>query len=246
MKIYKYIGFQKKPRIDYLMRQKRIFHQRPSEFNDPFEMEHRIPITEGVCSILRKELQSKYPAFASEAIDNIISKATATEDFAEVRIKDFIERGQIVEPTVSCFSAEKSLLLMWAHYADSHKGMCIEFDLNALRKCGFNIYEVFYQKELPVVNMDSVWTGDFEKEEIWKSTILTKSKDWDYEKEYRSILFDPKEFLEFDNKCITGIFLGARISDEDELYIKDTISQSGIDCPVIKSKINKYEFKVDC
>lgn len=124
--------------------------------------------------------------------------------------------------------------------------MCVEFDVESLNKCNFNFHQVFYERELPVLNMDKIWGGNFNNEELWKSTILTKSEDWAYEKEYRSILFDPKEFLVFDYECITGIFLGARISEEDERYIRDSVSEVGIDCPVEKARINKYEFKVDC
>lgn len=121
MRIYKYIGLQNKDRINYLLRQKKIFHQKPSEFNDPFEMEHRIPVTENVWSKLDVEIREQFPGMKDEIIKSIFSEASSNEDFAEVRIKDFIARGDIEEPTVSCFSSEKSQILMWAHYADSHK-----------------------------------------------------------------------------------------------------------------------------
>jgi len=30
---------------------------------------------------------------------------------------------------VSCFSQEEDNLLMWSHYADKHKGLCLKFDM---------------------------------------------------------------------------------------------------------------------
>ena len=50
----------------------------------------------------------------------------------EVKIaaeKSFEERNKInlYERGVCCFSEKKDDILMWSHYADGHKGFCLEF-----------------------------------------------------------------------------------------------------------------------
>lgn len=52
---------------------------------------------------------------------------------------------------VACFSETKKSILMWAHYANNHKGFCVEYDFKEL---GLNnhytrfIFPVFYKKAI--------------------------------------------------------------------------------------------------
>lgn len=73
--------------------------------------------------------------------------------------------------------------LMWSHYADSHKGLCIEYAPNTWRsqEC---IFPVSYVAE--PLNYAEI------KEEntilALLTSTLTKSMNWSYEKEWRYIL----------------------------------------------------------
>jgi DUF2971 family protein len=79
---------------------------------------------------------------------------------------------------VLCLSEEKADVLQWAHYADRHKGICLGFDISGSQgKFGQVQYvtERFPFPEKP--------DGDFS----WK-LLRTKSKAWEYEKEWRVFL----------------------------------------------------------
>ena len=46
------------------------------------------------------------------------------------RIRNQELRAQISQRGVACFTTELNNILMWSHYADGHKGFCLEFDTN--------------------------------------------------------------------------------------------------------------------
>ncbi|MCF5725844.1 DUF2971 domain-containing protein [Aeromonas veronii] len=92
-------------------------------------------------------------------------------------------------------------LLMWAHYADQHRGMCIGYDSGFLEKRNF---ERSYKK-LPLIktpikidydtkkndfqnyNFDTT-NSDLMLKSILVKQLTTKGDDWIYEKEHRLII----------------------------------------------------------
>ncbi|WP_413165965.1 DUF2971 domain-containing protein [Aeromonas salmonicida] len=85
-----------------------------------------------------------------------------------------------------CVSSNPTSNLMWSHYANSHKGFCIEF------KSKFMPAEkVIYQDEIPKLNIIDIFlsslkliNGEEVGIHIWQS-LRTKLIEWDYESEYR-------------------------------------------------------------
>ncbi len=84
--------------------------------------------------------------------------------------------------------------VMWAHYAEKHKGAVIgiDFDIILQRRnspYGIVMDPVSYSKNRPridiLVDPDSkIWGDQFIK------LLLTKSDNWSYEKEYRTVFLD--------------------------------------------------------
>ncbi|WP_413165523.1 DUF2971 domain-containing protein [Aeromonas salmonicida] len=80
-------------------------------------------------------------------------------------------------------------LLMWAHYADSHKGFCIGYKENFLKNA--ILYEdaspkkvTYDKKRLDPLKFDK----DDTPFDIIMKTLTTKSDEWIYEKEHRCIV----------------------------------------------------------
>jgi len=128
-------------------------------------------------------------------------------------------------------------LLMWAHYAQQHTGFVIEFDADDLffhqRRSDSDEFgylrKVNYSENRPNVVLTKVSSADI---------FLTKSKDWEYEQEWRILrpLKDASETKIIDGEsihlfqvpstCVTGVILGARMSDEKRKDIASTIANS--------------------
>ena len=70
-------------------------------------------------------------------------------------------------------TSKKDHLLMWSHYADSHKGFCVGFDKYVLYELtGGTLAVVQYEKELPKVGIFDDDAGKLLR------LLITKSVDW--------------------------------------------------------------------
>jgi hypothetical protein len=80
--------------------------------------------------------------------------------------------------------------VMWAHYADKHKGVVIGIDFDKFfPKNGIKMYRVDYSEQRPEMNV----LDNDEEEDVsvkYMKTLLTKSVEWRYEREFRVIFLD--------------------------------------------------------
>lgn len=109
-------------------------------------------------------------------------KTTAEKNASNGR--DILNRSMV---EILALTDSYNNLLMWSHYAESHKGYCIEFVVEDPSK----IFKVQYIEKIPKgINTALIHTTDIkEREEICKF-FLNKSKAWEYENEYRAINID--------------------------------------------------------
>ena len=97
---------------------------------------------------------------------------------------------------VCCFSDENSSTLMWAHYADSNKGLCIEYDFNKLPNpkgdlLRNSIFPVAYTSE-PIDVKDLLsemgrQIYQYPLDAAVLCTALNKASMWQYEREWRIV-----------------------------------------------------------
>lgn len=89
---------------------------------------------------------------------------------------------------IVCMSTTWQEPLLWGHYADKHKGICLGFDVEDK-----DWHEVRYRAVRPSFARYGVKTLDEITDEQWEDIALTKFKAWGYEKEYRLLadLRDP-------------------------------------------------------
>lgn len=139
---------------------------------------------------------------------------------------------------VGCLTTKKDNTLMWSHYADKHRGICIEYDIGKIyEKDNLIINKVNYN--MPIITNKSI--ADNEILEIDNINRLIelfsiKSEDWKYEKEYRILYYDKerkKDGILID--CpIKSICFGTETSEDDKKLIRKIIKNK---------KGNKIEFK---
>ena len=77
---------------------------------------------------------------------------------------------------VYCLTTRAASPLMWAHYADHHRGICFEINVQQPNLCA--AIQVQYSKKYPTYRLDH--DND-------TSPLYMKSSDWQYEEEYRLI-----------------------------------------------------------
>lgn len=129
--------------------------------------------------------------FESDVADEFSSRMPAEEPWlSEIGCYEALEKLGIVS-----FSETSRNLLMWAHYADEHRGMCIGFDPEVLNSANKYQFENESYKYYPVkVNYDNIRVDvddlpqDLSHEVVATKILTTKSDDWIYEKEHRCIV----------------------------------------------------------
>lgn len=151
---------------------------------------------------------------------------------------------------VCSFCEEHTQLLMWSHYADNHKGFCIEYNISKWKPNDIRnriLHPVIYQTEFYDVTEHLL-------SQVQKQTFnnlypvisgSTKSKEWEYEKEWRFIfqIGDSFPTQNYSMSCQSKVFLGHRISLENKNKILDIAKE--IHLPVFQSKPSKEKYKLE-
>ena len=127
---------------------------------------------------------------------------------------------------IGCLSAEHKSPLMWSHYADSHRGFCVEYDFGSTNRATLSLLPlpVVYSHDRPLVP----WYVAFNNtpENIMAANkdillgLLTKDSSWEYEREWR-LLIDTKRPALCQMPKITCVYLGACVSDANRAKIID-------------------------
>jgi hypothetical protein len=201
----------------------RLFWQSPSAFNDPFDCGPSM-VLGGTAGDKRKftkdAAHSPYPN-ASRAARRMRAKAMTSESLHRYEA-DMIRafKGWMESSALTCFSKVPDSLLMWAHYADSHRGVCFVFE-ESMTPEPLLVHDVVYRDERPLVDLTRI-----NEDEQFRGTLLTKGICWSYESEVRMFEYrKPPGYRSFPAQCLTGVVLGSRVSDEHRACIESLIAR---------------------
>lgn len=155
---------------------------------------------------------------------------------------------------IACFATTPNSMLMWSHYANSHKGFCVEYDIPELNLQSSdllnNLFPVIYSDERTSVleqcladlssqdvAMDTVWS-------IYKYGLLTKSLPWGYQNEWRLISLDDTLADQPDYNCsffpISKVYLGAKMEKKDREKIIQICDSKGIPSTCVMPAMTTY------
>lgn len=167
---------------------------RLAELNDPFEF--------------RPALEYVNPAFAHGVVDK----------FLGFLVREFNPKMGIV-----CFSEEIADPVLWSHYADSHRGIALGFDVYK----DDSLWPMIYPEERPTFDVKNFPTMTMEEAKRMVYRILAaKAPSWKYEREQRvfvdlasSRMAEGHYFHRIPSDCLVQVVLG-------------------IDCPVKETDVN--------
>lgn len=175
--LYKY--YRADQRTLDAIRNNKMWYSAPSSFNDVFDCD--ITIDENILfdGIIKSNPDTR----------NIRKGSTVWHDLRQSCIREIGKLKSVFDQMkdttgISCLSEEDDSLLMWAHYAGNHCGMCVEYELLEINQAlGFTPVPVVYSDEKINLHID-----DMERtERIIVESVTTKSPEWSYEKEWRII-----------------------------------------------------------
>jgi hypothetical protein len=187
--LYKYRGvtnesdLHKDYALDALINSYAIFSSRKN-FNDLFDSKIELvkPSARQIKSARNKSDKETY-----KFLDKWISHGRITpEGYLQIQ-KLEIEFNALIDSYVFLsVSAKSTSNLMWSHYANSHRGFCIEF-----RTEHVTAEKVDYQDNIPQIKIAEILALPQNPEgdnhigaKIWRA-LRIKLREWDYEEEYR-------------------------------------------------------------
>lgn len=240
----------------------------PEDFNDPFDCKvvfNKSDINKSDLRSYIKLIYKDYRQHPSTIInlnlrrdiqlseDKFIHKYVSKFEDENGRVKLFEDIAKLIEfynrhLKILCLSEKNDDVLMWSHYSDSHRGICLKFDYEIIKKQ--------FGKYSKTVNYKQFYPSFKEANKIARRAnykdpylfALVKSDHWEYEKEWR-IIIGPKEegFVEnFDNQnylfppeMLTGVIFGCEMKHEDREAVKYLVQSN----PKLVGHIKFHEAK---
>ncbi len=224
----------------------------PQSFNDPFDAHFRVllPNEENLCGRFNQNI------FPSNARKKKLKKVQQIRKHVGGEIPyEIVHKDLIRKFGISCFSETKKSILMWGHYADSHRGVCLGFNGPGLRE-NFSasisemqqlktikmLRKVGYVNELPIFKLAS------EKEDC-ANVFWEKSSIWSYEKEWRTISYlggdmDGK-LQNFPKEILAEIIFGVNTKQEDIERIRTIANEGGYSPKFIKAKKSATKYEIE-
>ena len=234
------------------------------EYNDPFDSKLIMNVDSSTDSILQRLERTPIPEKKKQIIRNRIKGGEVTNE-EYMRLAYEVGKRTIMS---TCFAGDPENLLLWSHYADSHKGICIGIrdcsstDISAMK---FNVEGFCTENEEPLSSgLFPVYKVNYSDSGIveWKpfegdiQTFIdvhrNKAKCWEYEEEYRLIVprgaFTSK-ILRFDPHFLKEVYLGCCIETGFRmkllLILKAIYLSMGIGIKVFQMTCSKKRFALE-
>jgi hypothetical protein len=240
--LYKYVSADIALKI---LQEKKIKLTNPSKFNDPFDCYSGLISFLNIPASHLENLKKKYNKTHSDLFDEIEKSNHLDSDSEMSSIYENIAFPQISSGIgVTCFSQVSKDFLMWSHYANSHSGICLGFDilklyysLEEIKDSNRGLFKISYTKKFQ--------TKDFFQDgfESIIHLLKTKSKNWKYEREvriiYTNLVLDKEleKLISFGNESISEIIFGASFQADKNHELMKTIDDE-------YDFSNKYKMKL--
>ncbi len=133
---------------------------------------------------------------------------------------------------VYCLASKPNNLLMWSHYADYHKGLCLEFDLTKDPDTFTFLSKVKYDDTYPQVN--------YIKDQDVIPILMHKSTVWKYEEEWRVIKTNfADKLVDVKEEALTGVVFGCKIDEVDEKSTRQLCADKGFNSVLFRRAVKK-------
>jgi len=215
----------------------------PRKFNDPFDC------AEAMVFNRSNEVRANtfYDGFLNfndlqmmQFVGGLVEEDSVADEPDSVSPSEFYLR-QHLKPFrgITCFSEVPKHLLMWSHYADSHKGFCLEFATGFSPFCD-QLHKVVYQNVLPTTVPSEREPGNLD---CLRRFLLVKARVWSYEKEWRIVSEMSDTTIAYPRAAIKRILVGAKASVRTHNALKKAVASRPIEVVRLKLAIDKFRLE---
>jgi hypothetical protein len=214
-----------------------LWHGSPRDFNDPFDC--------------RLSIDRSNPDAILRTMIGILSPGL-NQDEQEAKLVDLRTRQEalldrfehIIWDTTAkiglcCYGNSGTNMLMWSHYADYHRGVCLKFDLLANPVAYNDLMQVRYSTEYPIIEA-------IDPSSI-RTYLSTKSRIWEYEQEWRVFTRSGPMLMPYAKPGLVEVIYGSQATPES-MQTMTALIQSD---PALQhvhlqqARISKYSYALD-
>jgi len=239
-----------------LLADRKVKFSKPNSFNDPWDCRLRFhaPTNDEEAKRLvawLTEMNRKHSPEVSEAARALKAHALLSDRSKLIEMVREVERRMYAEICaryrVYCLTENPCSALMWSHYSGGHTGICLEFGRKATV---FTMAtKVNYRVEYPAYDVVGVGV----------EPLVTKSRDWAYEEEWRliaeerasaradSTIKTDDDFLSFRPGVLQSITIGYLADENTRRRIRQLVSAHDRNVLIRQAQIapDRYEVMID-
>jgi hypothetical protein len=224
------------------LREQKIYCSDPDKLNDPWDcrpcFDYR-PMTEDPAKL--EEMLAFLRSTSGDDLPNhpMRKKWEDGTRNSPDELRDFLAgyseslRREICKRRIYCLTPDPCSTLMWSHYAENHRGICLEFFLGNV--LFLKAREVMCRSAYPV------WVPQ-EMPAIADQAVLTKSTDWEKEQEWRLVgspsyseghpLRPEGYYLRLPQRALQSVIVGCEARDERYEAVKKVVHEHAPGLPV--------------
>jgi hypothetical protein len=241
--LYRYRSMKSRE-LPPIFEHRKVYLTDPTTFNDPFECRPNLTVHKGSFArelYLKERAKDRFPTADKKTIKETVSKAKRklqNNGLLENMYEAFLRKTGVY-----CLSEKNDDILMWSHYTDGHKGLCLIFDASQEDTIFWEATKVIYQEEYPIVNV-----MDIGRPEEFRKAVLTKSSHWRYEQEWRILRFEREGgpgWHIFAPELLKGVILGALIQSDDKNKILRWKEGYPNKIDVYQANISRTKYQLD-
>ena len=246
-----------------ILRNNELYYSFVEEINDPFDCKINIALPTN-----KEQLETHAKKHhIEETLARVTIKALEVINFDTEKIMQEYGKSNFRTITMCCLSEIRDNILMWSHYANSHRGICLGFetiidqdslcirtDDETLNNHANPIYhrtlpadKVKYQSKCP-----EPYNFLFSDHNHFSEFLKTKSIDWQYEQErritmpYRDI---KKRLIRYDKSALKEVILGCKASAEFKQQviklIKDEYTSKDFNVDILQCSVDRNEYRLN-
>ncbi|CAK2027708.1 putative DUF2971 domain-containing protein [Vibrio crassostreae] len=222
-----------------------VWFSKPTSFNDPFDCQIKFCETKPSKDVYLRMIEQarlKLEKIGKSVSLSIPESAFVGEELSVDYIKkisEFREQIEIImfDSCVLSLSYDNTNTTMWSHYADCHQGICIAYNMDKLfgtTDMTKIIHKVNY------VEADNITANQYAKyaecccgndneefNSIVREMLTTKSKDWEYENEWR-VICEQRGNLNAGRDAVHAIYFGLKASVDVKITIRNIFEKNPI------------------
>ncbi|MFH1480086.1 MAG: DUF2971 domain-containing protein [Pseudomonadota bacterium] len=243
--LYRYRSMESRG-LEDIFEKRRIYLPDPTLFNDPFECRPKLTYHESTLKrgkYLKGITKERFPGADKRTIKKLMRKKAKKQLLTDIEHLKKAYEAFVKTIGVLCLSEKNDDILMWSHYSDAHRGICLQFDSSKEGTLFWEALKVIYQEEYPVVNV-----MDMRNPDEFRKALLTKSDHWQYEQEWRILKTEEEggsDIYPFSAELLTGVVLGALIPDDDRKEVLDWISVYPSNVKLYQARISRMKYQLD-